>query len=325
MAAPSIQTLQRIADDTGHQAGTLEKVIRLLDILQEVAGDTILSERLALKGGTALNVFHLGLDRLSVDIDLNYIGALERSAMEAERPEVEAALNRLLASQGYVVRRQPDEHAGGKWLLRFASALGGNATLELDVNYTARQPLFGATRMPSTALGDVRAERVLVLDLHEIVAGKLVALFDRHAARDLFDARRILSLDGLDWKKIKAAMLAFGACGRRDWRTVSIDSIKGDPRELRQKLMICLPRGYFADRRAIDTWVEETVALCREKFAFLLDLTTAEREFLDCVLDRGEINTDLLDVAPEIRARMGAMPMLAWKCQNVRKHRGLDG
>jgi ABC-type uncharacterized transport system YnjBCD ATPase subunit len=33
--------------------------------------------------------------------------------MEAERPEVEAALNRLLASQGYVVRRRPDEHAGG--------------------------------------------------------------------------------------------------------------------------------------------------------------------------------------------------------------------
>ena len=188
MAAPSVQTLQRIADDTGHQAGTLEKVLRLLDFLQEVAGDTILSERFALKGGTALNVFHLSLDRLSVDIDVNYVGALERSVMEAERPEVEAALNRLLASQGYSVRRRPDEHAGGKWLLRFASALGGNATLELDVNYMERQPLFGATRMPSTALGDVRAERVLVLDLHEIVAGKPVALFDRHAARDLFDA-----------------------------------------------------------------------------------------------------------------------------------------
>jgi len=72
-----------------------------------------LSERLALKGGTALNVFHLGLDRLSVDIDLNYVGALDRSAMEAERPEVEAALKRLLASQGYVVRRRPDGHAGG--------------------------------------------------------------------------------------------------------------------------------------------------------------------------------------------------------------------
>jgi hypothetical protein len=63
--------------------------------------------------------------------------------------------------------------------LRFASALGGNAPLELDVNYMARQPVLGAVRMPPTALGEARAEQMLVLDLHEIVAGKLAALFDR--------------------------------------------------------------------------------------------------------------------------------------------------
>ena len=45
----------------------------------------------------------------------------------------------------------------------------------------------------------MRASDVLVLDLHEIVAGKLVALVDRNAARDLFDARRILSIAQLDW------------------------------------------------------------------------------------------------------------------------------
>ena len=112
-------------------------------------------------------MFHLGLDRLSVDIDLNYIGALDRAVMETERPTVDAALNRLLTSQGYSVRRQPDEHAGGKWLSRYSSALGGNATLELDVNYMARQPLFGAARMESRRLGEMQASDVLVLDLHQ--------------------------------------------------------------------------------------------------------------------------------------------------------------
>ena len=43
-------------------------------------------------------------------------------------------------------------------------------------------------RMESLPLGGMRAKDVLVLGLHEIVAGKLVALIDRHAARDLFDA-----------------------------------------------------------------------------------------------------------------------------------------
>ena len=324
MAAPSAQTLQRLADETGHQAGTLEKVLRLLDLLQEIARDRVLAERLVLKGGTALNLFYLGLDRLSVDIDLNYVGALDRAAMEAERPDVDAALDRLLTSQGYGIRRRPDEHAGGKWLARYASALGGNATLEIDINYMARQPLFGMARMESLPLGGMRAKDVLVLDLHEIVAGKLVALVDRHAARDLFDVRRILSIDRLDWDRIKAAVLAMGASGRRDWRTMSIDAIEGDPREFRQKLAICLPRDRFAARGEVDAWMEETVALCRERLTFLFDLTVNEQAFLDGVLDRGAIDVDLLDIAPEFGVRIEAMPMLAWKTRHVREHHGLD-
>jgi len=50
----------------------------------------------ALKGGTALNVFHLQLDRLSVDIDLNYVGALDRDTMLKERPKIEEALQRIV-------------------------------------------------------------------------------------------------------------------------------------------------------------------------------------------------------------------------------------
>ncbi len=324
MAAPSAQALQRLAEETGHQAGTLEKVLRLLNLLQEIARDRVLANRLVLKGGTALNLFHLGLDRLSVDIDLNYVGALDRAAMEAERPNVDAALDRLLGSQGYDIRRRPSEHAGGKWLARYSSALGGNATLEVDVNYMARQPLFGMARMESLPLGSMRAKDVLVLDLHEIIAGKLAALIDRHAARDLFDARRILSIDGLDWKRIKAAVLAIGASGRRDWRTMSVDAIKGDPRDFRQKLAICLPRDLLAARGEVDVWIEETVALCRDRFAFLFELSTNERAFLDGVLDHGEIDASLLDIAPEIRARIEDMPMLAWKIRHVRGQRRLD-
>jgi hypothetical protein len=88
-------------------------VLRVLDLLQDFARDPVPSERLVLKGGTALNIFHLGLDRLSVDIDLNYIGALDRDAMQAERPEVEAALNRLLLRRMLPARR-PCPPGGGQ-------------------------------------------------------------------------------------------------------------------------------------------------------------------------------------------------------------------
>lgn len=106
--------------------------------------------------------------------------------------------------------------------------------------------------------------------------------------------------------------------------TRSIDAIEGDPHEFSQKLAICLPRDSFAARGEVDAWIEETVALCRERFAFLFDLTANERAFLDGVLDHGEINAGLLEIAPEIRTRIEAMPMLAWKTRHVREHRGLE-
>lgn len=321
MTAPSIQTLQRIAGETGLPAGTLEKVLRLMDVLQEIARDPVLAERLVLKGGTALNVFHLKLNRLSVDIDLNFVGAVDRAAMEADRPQVDAALNRLLTAQGYAIRRQPDDHAGGKWIARYGSALGGAATLEVDINFMSWLPLFSAARLDSIDLDGTRALDVPVLHLHEVIAGKLVALIDRQAARDLFGARRILEIPALDWSQIKAAMLAYGASGRRDWRQASLDDIGGDPRELRQKLAICLPRDRFAGEGGVEAWIAESIALCRARLAPLFDLTAGEAAFLDGVLDRGEIDPAGLSVSGDIQARIAAMPMLAWKAQNVRAHR----
>jgi hypothetical protein len=74
---------------------------------------------------------------------------------------------------------------------------------------------------------------------------------------------------------------------------------------------ICLPRDRVAAKGDVDAWIRETIALCREKFGFLFDLTSNEREFVDGVLDRGEIHDDLLDMAPEIGVRTGVMRMFA--------------
>ena len=320
MAAPSAQTLQRIAAETRLPAATLEKVLRLLDVLQAIAEDRDLKTRMALKGGTALNVFHLRLDRLSVDIDLNYVGAVDRAAMEADRPLVDEALLRLLEAQGYQVRRQPPGHAGGKWVARYSSALGGGASIEVDLNYMARGPLFGVQTMTSTPLGGVSATEIAVLDLHEVVAGKLVALLDRRAARDLFDARRILETQTLDWSLVRVGVLAWGAAGRRDWREASLDDIGGDPRELRQKLAICLPQDFFEAAGGVDRWIADSVAICRAGLAPLFERTVGEAAFLDRLLDAGEVDPSGLAASDAVKARVAAMPMLAWKAQNVRTH-----
>jgi len=87
--------LARIAAETGFRGEMLEKVAQLLNLLRAIREDAFLRARLALKGGTALNLFHFELSRLSVDIDLNYIGSADRETMVAERPELEARLSAL--------------------------------------------------------------------------------------------------------------------------------------------------------------------------------------------------------------------------------------
>lgn len=322
MAAPSLQTLQKTASATGYQPATLEKVYRLLDLLAEIADDKFLAPRLALKGGTALNVFHLKLDRLSVDIDLNYVGALDRETMIKERPQVEKALEALVAAQGYAIKRQAASYAGGKWILRHASALGGNGNLEVDLNYLYREPIFGAERIDSVRLGDAQARGVLVLHRHEIAAGKLVALLNRQAARDLFDARRIFEMAGLDWDLIRPAMLVIGAAQEKDWRTATVAGIGANRQELKEKLVMCLTAGYFKDKAAIDSWITESAAICTERLAPLLAYTPGEQAFLDKLLDEGEIDASGLTASADLKARFARMPVITRKRDNVLKGQG---
>lgn len=85
----TMQDLQREAGATGFPVETLEKAIRLVSLLNVLRSHPFLKTRLALKGGTALNLFVFDVPRLSVDIDLNYIGAVDRQTMLVERPKVE--------------------------------------------------------------------------------------------------------------------------------------------------------------------------------------------------------------------------------------------
>ena len=71
----SPQKLSAEAESTGFRPDLLEKVAHLLGLLNAMQSHPFLKGKLALKGGTALNLFVFNVPRLSVDIDLNYVGA----------------------------------------------------------------------------------------------------------------------------------------------------------------------------------------------------------------------------------------------------------
>jgi predicted nucleotidyltransferase component of viral defense system len=107
----SVERLEKLSNELSFEAATIERVVRLVDVLDRLAKDREIGHLFALKGGTALNLFYLGLDRLSVDIDLNYIGAEDRKPMLADKALIVKRLPLLMQSYGYELIRAPrDEH-----------------------------------------------------------------------------------------------------------------------------------------------------------------------------------------------------------------------
>lgn len=161
---------------------TLDKVERLLDLLAELDEHPMLRGKWALHGGTAINLFMLEVPRLSVDIDLSYIGALDRDAMLAERPAIERSIDEVARSQGYAVSGAPGGHAGRTFILNYRSQWGPDH-VKIDCIYLNRFPLMAIERRTST----------LRLELHvplfadaELAGSKVKAFFDRVKVRDLW-------------------------------------------------------------------------------------------------------------------------------------------
>ena len=311
------------AQATGFRPEILEKVFHLLALLDGFSRHPFLKGRLALKGGTALNLFLFEVPRLSVDIDLNYIAAADRETMLEERPKIEAAIQAVCSREGMQVTRVPSDHAGGKWRLRYASAQGGGGTLEVDINFMFRVPLWPVELRDARPVGSYGAQGITVLDLHELAAGKLTALLARHASRDLFDAHQLLTHTTLDPVTLRLAFVIYGAMNRVDWRTVSVDQVDYEFGELENQLIPVLRPEVLRDLKAKDR-ATTMIAECKKALAVVLPFTAQERAFLDAVLDHGAIKPELLTPDQDLQARIQAQPLLQWKALNVRQHRGVE-
>lgn len=309
------------AATTGFRPEVLEKVLHLLNLLESLRSHPFLKGRLVLKGGTAINLFYFDLPRLSVDIDLNYIGAVDRETMMAERPQLEQAIQAVFSREGMTATRLPDEHAGGKWRLRYPSALSESGNLEMDLNFMFRTPLWPIVHQDSREVGSAVARDIPILDIHELAAGKLAALLARRASRDLFDAHLLLTSQPLHAERLRLGFVVYGAMNRKDWRTVSMDDIDYQARGIADQLVPVVRRDFLEQVGGIEAWAANLVRECREAMRIVLPFSPAEREFLDRILDHGEILPALLTADEELQERIVGHPLLQWKALNVREHK----
>lgn len=313
--------LTRLAAEQGFQVAALEKVIRLGDLLAEFSRNPLLRDALLLKGGTALNLCFGPPLRLSVDLDFNYVRAEGRDQMLADRPELERAIRRIAGTRAYQVQASRDEHAGRKLFLGYQATSGTRDRIEVDVNYLHRVPLVPPIERTCWQPGEYLAPQARLVGIEELTAGKLCALLDRAAPRDLYDAVRLPELARQIWAtpRLRRAFVALAGTlphPLHSYTAVRLD--RASDAAIREQLYPLLGSGES---------LPSPSALRAGAWAVvepLLRLTDREREFTDR-LQVGDLRADLLFPDDEETAgRVSRHPGLLWKVENaVKPRRGI--
>lgn len=315
----SKEYLQKLSQQTGFLPEGLQKQMTLLDLLREISRHPLLQTKFALKGGTALNLFWFPLPRLSVDIDLNYIGGIDRETMLTDRLVLEKELKKLVESRSITVQFAPTgEHAGAKWRLRAPSAFGSNFSLELDLNYMMRIPVGDINPKQPYPLDEDYAFSFNSVSFEELFGGKIKALLERSAARDLYDVA-MLSQTSTDYdiSALRRANILLGVTSRKDWRTVDLHTIDSiDQKMIADELTPVLRQDEAPKLEAMKSEAQKVLDQ-------ILNRTGSEVEFLNRFLEQGEYEPELLFDAGQAQV-LKNHPAVLWKLQNLRKFKGLD-
>lgn len=164
-----------------------------VDVLPYVAQQDVF----ALKGGTAINLFHRDLPRLSVDIDLTYVPVNDRNTALRD---IGDTLDRVANS---IAHRRPGYTAqhiagGGNNETRVVVG-GGRAQIKIETSPvtrgTVRKPVIMTTSEAVTEQFGFAEMRAVAFD--DLYGGKIHAALDRQHPRDLFDVKLLYENEGV--------------------------------------------------------------------------------------------------------------------------------
>lgn len=179
-----------------------QEYVHAVDLLLEAAPIVFNTNTLALKGGTALNLFVQDLPRLSVDLDVVVVNhdstredVLRLISDEMSRIVVDCESRRLKTQKVHI-------KTGDELKLWISNE---KASVKIEVNY-----VFRGTVLPVTVCELSKRTKELfsknldlpVLDRDELYGSKLVAAMDRQHPRDLFDVMYMLKSHGVTTKTL---------------------------------------------------------------------------------------------------------------------------
>lgn len=157
----------------------------LLDVLPEIAKE----DCFAMHGGTAINLFLQDMPRLSVDIDLTYVGLEVRAEALAV---INAALLRIKDRVDKLRATIRVQHKPNVCKLQMSEH---GIQIKVEVNMVGRGLLGPAKKLPLCSAAQEQYNvfcAMPVVPLGQLYGGKICAALDRQHPRDLFDTKLLL-------------------------------------------------------------------------------------------------------------------------------------
>lgn len=164
-----------------------------MDVLEFINTDSYLKNKLALKGGTAINLTFYNYMRLSVDIDLDYIGSNDREQMMIDRNLIEKRLLNYTQESNMQYRNDKTKktHALDSFVFNYSNLFNATDMIKIEINYMNRIHLFDCEKRNIT-LPLKNSKKVLTLNKIDLFASKTNALIYRTTIRDIYDVYNMI-------------------------------------------------------------------------------------------------------------------------------------
>ena len=225
----SRQYLAELSTKTDFIKDNLEKVLRLSEILKFLNSDDMFKGKLALKGGTAINLTAVGLPRLSVDIDLDFTENLSRDEIIDVKSKFTKRLTDYMWQEGYSLLVAPREHyALLSFVFNYVNNVGNRDNIKVEINFMDRCHILPLEQKQILSNGIIEKFEVLTLNTVELYASKINALLSRATPRDLYDVNAMIENNIIkDTELLKKCLIFYNMVGgEQDIDTITFDNIE---------------------------------------------------------------------------------------------------
>jgi len=206
----SKQYLNELSNTTNFLKDNLEKVLRLSQILKFLNTDSMFRGKLALKGGTAINLTAIELPRLSVDIDLDFTENLSKEEIDDVKERFTKRLADYMWQEGYALMISPREHyALLSFTFNYLNNAGNRDNIKIEINFMDRCHILPLEQKKVLTKGIIDCFEILTLNTIELYASKVNALISRATPRDLYDVNAMIENQIVQDKNLLKKCLIF--------------------------------------------------------------------------------------------------------------------